>query len=150
LSWREGGSLQEETWEAWNPGQALVQAFERAIGHAEQMPLLGETPTQKPTVGRPAWHDEVRVLELDDAARRSVARRRASVLEYQEVTEEVGFKGTMTLVGCGLLWGIIVVVILSRWYPWLGWGVLPLLGVFLVMQLLRWLLPRTGKDASGS
>jgi hypothetical protein len=147
LTWREGGTSREETWEAWNPGPALVRAFEQAVADAEQMPLPGETPAAKPAGGRPSWQDAVRLLELDDAARRSVARRRASLLEYPEVTEEVGFKGTMTLVGCGLLWGIILVVILSRWYPWLGWGILPLLGLFLVMQLLRWLLPRTGKDA---
>jgi predicted dehydrogenase len=145
LSWYEGGSVREETWEAWNPGPALVQAFEQAVAHAEQMPLPGEGPVQKPASGPPSWQDEVRVLELDDAARRSVARRRASLLEHPEVTEEVGFKGTMTLVGCGLLWGIILAVILSRWYPWLGWGILPLLGLFLVLQLLRWLLPPTGK-----
>jgi hypothetical protein len=33
-------------------------------------------------------------------------------------------------------------VVMSRWFPWLGWGIIPLLAVFLVMQTLRWVLPR--------
>jgi hypothetical protein len=88
-----------------------------------------------------SWQDEVRCLELDDAARRSVYRRRSSLLEYPEASEEVSFKGTMTLVGCGLLWAIILLAILSRWQPWIGWGVIPLLAIFLLLQLLRWVIP---------
>ncbi len=65
-----------------------------------------------------------------------------STLEYQEATEEAGFKGTMTLVGCGLLWGMIFLLILSRWLPQLGWIILPLLAVFILLQFLRWILPR--------
>ena len=68
-----------------------------------------------------SWPSGIRNLELDDAARRSVHRRRAGTLEYPEATEEVGFKGTMTLVGCSLLWVIILLVIVSRWVPWVGW-----------------------------
>ena len=41
-------------------------------------------------------------------------------MDYQEANEEVGFKGTMTLLGCGMLWGVIVILLLSRWYPWTG------------------------------
>ena len=60
----------------------------------------------------------MRCLELDDAARRSVARRRASALEYQEATEEAGFKGTMTLLGCGLLWvSLLLLIVLRRIAP---------------------------------
>jgi predicted dehydrogenase len=85
-----------------------------------------------------SWQDAVRQLELDDAARRSVEKRRASALDYQEATEEAGFKGTMTLVGCGLLWGSLMLLILSRWLPWAGWLIAPLFGIFLLMQVLRW------------
>jgi hypothetical protein len=102
-----------------------------------------------------SWQDEVRCLELDDAARRSVGRRRSSLLEYPEATEEAGFKGTMTLAGCGLLWGIILLVILAHFFPpqwWkpLGWGIGALLVVFLGSQLLRYLLPgRAGGGGAG-
>jgi hypothetical protein len=142
LSWREAGSLAEETWDSWDPGPELVQAFEQAVAEAEQMPPPNAMQKATAPSWRPSWQDAVRFLELDDAARRSVARRRASTLEYQEVTEEVGFKGTMTLVGCAMLLGIMLMAILSRWFPRLGWFILPLLGLFLVMQLLRWFVPR--------
>ena len=46
--------------------------------------------------GRPlaTWQDEVRALELDDAARQGAEKRKATRMEYQEANEEVGFKGT--------------------------------------------------------
>ena len=101
---------------------------------------MNRSVAREPIAG-PTWQDAIRALELDDAARRSLERRRASLLEYPQASEEVGFKGTMTLVGCGILWGIILLVILSRWVPWLGWAVGPLLAVFLLLQLLRWVIP---------
>jgi predicted dehydrogenase len=126
LTWRDShGSPREETWETWNPWLALVEALEERLA-----PRL-------------TWQDEVRCLELDDAARRSIERRRASTLEYQEATEEAGFKGTMTLVGCGLLWSSLIFLIASAWVPMVGWLILPVFGVFLVVQLLRWVVPKS-------
>ena len=81
--------------------------------------------------------DEIRALELNELARRSIERRRAYTLDFQEATEEVGFKGTMTLVGCALLWLIPVVLLLSAWLPWLGWLIVPVLLAFLALQLLK-------------
>jgi predicted dehydrogenase len=122
LTWRdERGNIHEEAWESWDPWAALVEAVDAGTA--------------------PRWQDEVRCLELDDAARRSVERRRASTLEYQEVTEEAGFKGTMTLVGCSLVWGSLVLLLVSPWVPWLAWFILPMFGVFLGLQLLRWIVP---------
>jgi predicted dehydrogenase len=170
LTWHdESAEVHEESWETWNPWPALVEAFESALlarhparaGYAAvRQPLLAasaagaeareavtaeppERAEARPVVEAPplTWQDEVRCLELDDAARRSVERRRTSALEYQEATEETGFKGTMTLVGCGLLWGGLFLLILSIWIPWLGWGILPVLAVFLALQLLRWAVP---------
>jgi hypothetical protein len=46
----------------------------------------------------------------------------------------------MTLVGCSVLWGSLVLLILSRWVPWLGWVIVPLLVLFLALQLLRWVV----------
>jgi hypothetical protein len=136
LSWRgEDGCLGEETWESWDPWPAWVGVFETAVTRAE----AGNRENSRAI--RPAWLDEIRCLELDDAARRSVERRKVSALDYQQATEEVGFKGTMTLVGCGLLWGMLLLVILSAWVPRLGWLVLPLLAGFLILQLLRWAIP---------
>jgi hypothetical protein len=64
------------------------------------------------------------------------------LLEYPEATEEVGFKGTMTLVGCGVLWACLLLLVFSHWVPWLGWAIAPVLIVFLGLQTLRWAIPR--------
>lgn len=134
LSWHESnGERREEAWPAWDPWPSMAAVVGRA--------LKGEPPAI-------SWQDAVRCLELDDAARRSAERRRSSLLEYAEASEEVGFKGTMTLVGCGLLWAVLLLLILSRWLPWLGYVVLPVLVVFLGFQLLRWIIP-AGPPAKG-
>jgi predicted dehydrogenase len=131
LNWREGGRDHEEYFERFDPWPTVVEAFERAIA-------------KQPTALR--WQDEVRALELDAAARRSVERRRVDLMDYQEASEEVGFKGTMTLLGCGLLWATIVMLVLSRWYPWTGWLMLPLLLGFVLLQLLRNVIPKKPSD----
>jgi hypothetical protein len=121
---------------------AIAQRFEAAIAELPHLPRAA--PGAGRSVADPgvlSWMDEVRALELDDAARRSVERRRASTLDYQEASEEVGFKGTMTLVGCGLLWGAVVLLILSVWFPSAGKIILPVSAVFLLLQFLRWFLP---------
>jgi hypothetical protein len=120
----------------------IAEQFKRAVVELPQLPraLPGAgRPVDNPSVLN--WMDEVRALELDDAARRSVERRRVSTLDYQEASEEVGFKGTMTLVGCGLLWCVLLLLILSVWFPKVGWLILPVVGVFLVLQLLRGVIP---------
>jgi hypothetical protein len=145
LTWRDDqGVRQEEVWDSWNPWPALVEVFEAAStgirAVARPLPFAQRSEGKRP-VPVLSWQDEVRCLELDDAARRSVERRRASTLEYQEVTEEAGFKGTMTLVGCGLLWGSLVLLLLSAWLPWLLWAIVPGFALFLTLQLLRWVVP---------
>jgi predicted dehydrogenase len=146
LTWRdEAGELHEEAWERWDPWPALVAEFEAAVA------LLRKTPEEQaaePDPGRlrvgPAitWQDAVRGLELDDAARRSVERRRSSVLDYQEASEEVGFKGTMTLVGCLVVWLLPLALWLIKLYPVLVWFLVPVLAIFLGLQLLRYLIPK--------
>jgi predicted dehydrogenase len=128
LDWQDAsGQQHEESWSDHDPWPPLIEAFEAAV--AGRIPAV-------------SWQDEVRALELDDAARRSLSRRRTSLLEYPEATEEVGFKGTMTLVGCGVLWMVLLLVILAAWVPWLRWAVVPLLVGFLGLQLLRYALPK--------
>jgi hypothetical protein len=155
LSWRDAsGEMHEEYWERWDPWAALVEAFEAAVAPAPIPAELREAiresaaPLPPPAAG-PTWQDAVRCLELDDAARRSVERRRASPLEYPEATEEAGFKGTMTLVGCGMVWAILLLLILSAWVPAAGWLIVPLLVVFLAMQLLRYLIPGPSSEDKG-
>jgi predicted dehydrogenase len=162
LDWRdESGEEHEEYWERWDPWPALVEVFEACVAPDRMKRLAGESTPHAVMKERPgsvasaspgrvatlspvplSWQDAVRALELDDAARRSVERRRANVLEYQDVSEEVGFKGTMTLAGCALLWGMLLLLIVSRWVPQVGWLILPLLVVFAGLQLLRYIIPR--------
>jgi predicted dehydrogenase len=123
----EGPDGGEEHWPRWDPWPAVVEAFElAAAGHPTPM----------------SWQDEVRLLELDDAARRSVQKRRVHLMDYQEASEEVGFKGTMALAGCGLLWGVLLLAIASMWVPRAGWLILPLLLVFVALQLFRYAVPK--------
>jgi hypothetical protein len=48
----------------------------------------------------------------------------------------------MTLVGCSLLWGVLLLLILSVWWPKLGFLIVPLIVGFLGLQLLRYLVPQ--------
>ncbi len=131
LDWRDAdGEVHEEYWQHWDPWPALIETFEQALQRVS------------PTRQGPNWQDAIRALELDDAARRGVEKRRSSVLEYPEATEEVGFKGTMTLVGCSLVWGVLLLLILSIWWPKLGFLIVPLIVVFLGLQVLRYLVPQ--------
>lgn len=152
LSYVDGnGQERIEEWPAFHPWEAMVGAMEEALRilpRPTSKRMIGATSGDTLVQSRLGWLDEVRALELDDAVRRSIARRRASTLDFQEMTEEAGFKGTMTLVGCGLLWMSVMLVILSFWVPWLGWLIMPLIGVFLLMQLLRWVMPAKDSDRS--
>jgi predicted dehydrogenase len=142
LTWGGSDTRHHLTWPAFDPWPAVVAAFEQAIADwsiaARPAPAAGAEPSKRLTV---SWQDEVRCLELDDAARRSLERRRASTLDYQEASEEVGFKGTMTLVGCLMLWSVLGLVLLSAIFPALGWLIIPVLFAFLGLQLLRWVVP---------
>jgi predicted dehydrogenase len=141
LSWRNGdGQAHEEAWDSWSPWPVLVLQFEAAIDQLDKKAAKPSGVT---------WQDTIRCLELDDAARRSVERRRVSGMEYQEASEEVGFKGTMTLVGCALIWVILLLFILSLWMPWLRWVIVPVIALFLGMQLFRWIIPGRRDDNGG-
>jgi predicted dehydrogenase len=158
LAWHdEAGKAHTETWEPWDPWRALVESFESATAVGQDsnpvrgarqdwnpVPRSEAVQAQRPPAPaaragrRPrllTWQDEVRCLELDDAARRSAERRRATQLEYPEASEEASFKGTMTLLGCAVLWVVLLLAILSAWVPRLGWAILPLLAFFLVLQV---------------
>ena len=134
------GQARTENFEAFNPWAALAGVFEDAVA-VPRSSAIARSP------GRTSC-----ALELDAAARRSVAYRRSSTLDYPEATEEASFKGTMTLVGCGLLWLSVMLLILSVWVPWLGWAILPVFAIFLLLQGLKWVVKPEGErsEPSGS
>jgi len=154
LTWQDQmGHLHEEAWQVWDPWPALVEIFEREV-KAFEVRKGTQAKLFKPEAGASGslvtWQDSIRSLELDDAVRRSVERRKFSALEYPEANEEVGFKGTMTLAGCALIWIVLLVVILSAWIPQLGWVIVPVLVVFLGLQLFRWIIPKTDRAPAKS
>jgi hypothetical protein len=134
LTWQAGEIRGEQSWEARDAYLPLVEVLEQYLARSPKARTAPEAVL--------TWQDEVRGLELDDAVHRSAERRRSVPLEYPPATEEAGFKGTMTLLGCGLLWVVLVLVILSVWVPWLGWLVLPVLALFLGLQALLWVARR--------
>jgi predicted dehydrogenase len=136
LGWRDtAGEYREEYWDRWDPWPTLVEDFERRL--------------EKESADGADWQNEVRALELDDSTRRSMRLRRTSLLAYPDASEEVGFKGTMTLVGCGVLWLVLGLLIASRWWPVVGWLILPLLAVFLGLQFLRYAVPPKEQKEQG-
>jgi hypothetical protein len=120
----------------------LIERFESAVERMRVTPRAppGSGPAADGADG-PTWLDEIRAAELDDAARRSIERRRSVTLDYQEASEDVGFKGAMTLVGCALIWLVPVFLVISLWLPYVGWLIVPVLFGFLLLQLLRWFVP---------
>jgi hypothetical protein len=112
------GELKEESWQAWDPWSLLVAVLDSALttnpGHGNATSPRVERAPATPSGGTnpgSRWEDEIRCLELDDATRRSIEKRRSSVLDYQVASEEVGFKGTMTLIGCALMWGLLALLV---------------------------------------
>jgi predicted dehydrogenase len=154
LTWpNDRGEPHEEYFPAWDPWPALATAFDKLVLGIRSPASVEEGITSNPTApgtryselstARPSWQDVIRALELDTSVRRSVTKRRADILEYPDATEETGFKGTMTLVGCGMIWVILLLLVLSFWKPWLGWFIVPVLAIFILLQGLRWFARRT-------
>jgi hypothetical protein len=139
LTWTDQtGERHHEEWPAGTGFPEMVGVFENAIQRYERVKSNEGSPAGESTqMDLVTWQDAIRAAELDDAARRSVERRRASTLDYPEATEEASFKGTMTLIGCGMLWIMLVLLVLSRWFPVLLVVIVIMLTVFLCLQVLR-------------
>lgn len=143
LRWSsDEGATGSEVWRQVDVWAGVIEEFERRANKPLKQNVAGSPPPPDERRSQLSWQTETRCLELDDATRRSVERRRAILLEYPEASEEVGFKGTMTLVGCVVLWGILGVFMFSLWIPWLQWTIVPVLLIFLGMQSFRWLARR--------
>jgi hypothetical protein len=127
LRWRRTGcQVQEQTWADWDRWAALADLVKSTLAQpAQPQPLT--------------WQDEIRMLELDDALQRSIEKRRSSDLEYQEISADTGSKGTLTLIGCGMIWLILLIFAASIWVPWIRWAVVPLLVGFLLLLGMKWL-----------
>jgi hypothetical protein len=81
-------------------------------------------------------------LEIFDAVRTSVRRRRVVPLDYESASEESNFKSTMTAMGCSLLLVLMGLFFAMPLVPGLKYVFLPLLILFLGLQLFRWVVPK--------
>jgi len=117
----QSGDAAEEKWDRWDRWAALVAQPERVT-----------------------WQDAIRAMELDEALRRSVEKRKSSDLEYGDTSPDTAGKGTLTLIGCGMIWMILAVFALSVWVPAIRWAIVPMLLGFFALLALRWL----GKNLS--
>jgi predicted dehydrogenase len=113
----------------WSPAAEAIQRLTRAIDGTDTAPN---------------WIDAARSIELAESVERSLRKGRTLELHFEDYTEEGTFKGTMTSLGCGLLVGglvliVIVAVLNSLGFPILSnWPLLllGLMGLFLLMQLI--------------
>lgn len=104
------------------------------------------------------WPSAIRSLEIVEAVEKSLKKGRTIAVGIEGRSETDAFKGTMASIGCVLLMlGLLVVfgsaVILKlaektgnqllvdifRWWPA---GLVAVFGVFILMQLLRFIIPR--------
>jgi predicted dehydrogenase len=99
--------------------------------------------------GLPNWSDATRAAELAECAWLSLERRRAIDVHHESHTELTQFKARMTTVGCGLVWVAVLLLFLvaageALRIPGMRYilvGLAGLLGLFLVLQLLRAIVP---------
>lgn len=103
------------------------------------------------------WITSTRSVEIADAIERSLAKRRTISLNYELASESVAFRSVMTPVGCGLLFGAtifaVLMVPLHRWIAFdrtIGWLILPVVVVFLLLQLFGFAARRSKIAASAA
>jgi myo-inositol 2-dehydrogenase/D-chiro-inositol 1-dehydrogenase len=141
--------------QTWSPAEIQPQMLLRLCA------ALRRDSTSDDAI-RPRWGDATRSLELTEALQKSLKKKRQVHLNYEGRGEENAFKGTMASLGCALLCGglllIVVTAVLSRMAELHGWrGVSSLLSVvpylllaalvvFLLAQLLRFVIPVKNRD----
>jgi myo-inositol 2-dehydrogenase/D-chiro-inositol 1-dehydrogenase len=99
----------------------------------------------------PEWLDAANTMELADAVEHSLERGRTIELHYEAPSEHSTFKGLMSGLGCFLLIGVLVLVVVATTAVHFGvpladyWphALLALLLSFLLLQLLRLAFPHS-------
>lgn len=83
------------------------------------------------------WTAATRAAEIAEAVETSLRRQRAIAVATGAVSEESAFKSIMTSLGCGALVAITgLLALAAAGVPYVDLLTLPLLGVFLLLQLL--------------
>jgi len=133
--------VHSERFGPWDPAANALDQFVRAV--AGPRPCSGLS-------------DATNCIDLADAAGRSMRRGRTVELSQEAQTEAGSFKGTMAAVGCGLLGCVLMALVVTAvaeglgvgWIHYAWYGIVPLLAVFLVLQLLGLIVPRTENAAT--
>jgi len=105
------------------------------------------------------WQPMTHSLEVREAAQKSVNRGRLVRLNLDGHGEKTAFKGTMASLGCGLLIGGLVLLVLSAimlnvadasgfeilagWINKVPWVLAGLMVIFLLIQTLAYVIPRS-------
>lgn len=136
-----GEEPRTQTFPDWNPYCAALDELQAVAGGKK---------------GSMEWLDAIRAMELAEAVQRSLSRRRMIELRPDEHSEEAAFKGTMAMVGCGLLLlsvplfalGVFASQFKIPLLSYLNFLILGVLAIFLMLQFFRFLVP--AKDAAAS
>jgi predicted dehydrogenase len=151
------GQVRLELPTGWFGPARLEWQFAQGAMESQEVPATSRQEALL-TLGRQAltaaplatWTDATRALELFSAARRSVRRRRVIVMEYESFGEVGNFKSTMAALGCGVLLLVMVLFFTVPTIPWLKWLIMPLLLLFLGLQMLRWLAREDSTEEAGT
>lgn len=145
---------------AMDDGDTMLGVLREACANLAGRPARGADDEAVPPA---SWADASRAIEMAETVPRSVAKGRAIDLHKEEFSELGTFKGTMASLGCAIVLGALLLLLLAtlvggvareaRW----GFGeriaglwpfiVLAVLGVFLTLQLLPLLVGGDGPDA---
>jgi len=155
----EGAEIEYTVSRQWQPD---VTAQWRSSGYRLSMIAGRTTHALAGFKTHSNWTETIRTLELVEAVEKSLRKGRTISVGVEGRTESDAFKGTMASVGCVLLIVGLLVVIGSavmlkiaekvgnqalvnifKWWPALLVGIF---GVFLVLQLLRFIIPKTPTD----
>ncbi|MEO2047527.1 MAG: hypothetical protein ABGX16_13255 [Pirellulales bacterium] len=95
------------------------------------------------------WRKPLLAMELTDTIEISLRRGRMIEVHHQQLTEHMAFKGMMSAFGCGLLMILPMLLLVLGWImgemglsiaSYWPHGLLLILGLFLALQVLPWLL----------
>jgi hypothetical protein len=88
-----GQLADRQSLESFDPARLAIQQFDRAINTTD-----GEQQLAMST-----WSTATRDMEVADAIELSLEKGRTLDVHQQELTEQLAFRGTMSAIGCGLL-----------------------------------------------
>lgn len=128
--------------EPWDPKATILRVLEEAVGGEPRHPDLA---------------DGTRAMEVSEAVARALRRGRTIDMVYEEMTEVGNFKSIMTSLGCGLLVGTLVLLLVVATAQGLGfekaaylaWAIPPILIVFVFLQFLGFGMRRRGQAVEG-